>query len=122
MTPLFQPGDSKICGQTCVAMAAGVTIEDAVKAVGHKERTKTLELALALRKLGVECDDRLRIRRNGDGYPPRCIVKVSSGGKRNWHWVLMWDGKVYDPASLEFSLWPWQKTAGYLEIKKNESS
>ena len=44
MDLILQPVGSNMCGQACIAMIAGISIEEAVKAVGHRHSTKTREI------------------------------------------------------------------------------
>ena len=119
-----QPEGSHQCGQACVAMAASVSLKRAVEAVGHSHATPTRDLIPALRKLGVDCADKLlRISRRRPNLPPRAIVAIHrpavAGERRKagWHWLLTWDGKIFDPAGRYpegFENW---RMTSYLELK-----
>lgn len=102
MTHLFQPAGSELCGQTCVAMAAGVSLERSIRQFGHGKATETREVVKALRAFGIGCSERLRRVSKNRIPPPRAIMAVRwldrKRQPRVWHWVLVWDGKVYDPA------------------------
>ncbi len=94
-----QPDGSSLCGQCCVAMAAKVSLKDAIAAVGHEKKrgTHTHEVIAALRKLGVGCSGKLkRVSRTKPILPQRAMVVITTG-KTRWHWMLVWDGVVYDP-------------------------
>jgi hypothetical protein len=83
-----QPEGSSLCGQTCVAMIAGVTLEESIEAFGGKRSgTRTKDVVIALRKLGI----------NGQCYPDTCIVKLHFDGQKNTHWTIWHEGKFYDP-------------------------
>lgn len=122
-TLMLQPDGSSLCGQTCVAMAAGVSLDRAVEAVGHSKfrGTSTAEIVRGLRALGVPCAEKLkRMARVKPVLPKRGIVAIHrpNGTKRpeRWHWMLTWDGTVFDPGGR----WPegyqgWRITS-YLEI------
>lgn len=106
---LLQPAGSKHCGQYCVAMIAGVTVEAAFDAVGHRHGTHCYELHRALLKLGVpvlpaEEGRSFRVR-GGESLPPRCLVRLRNPDDpvKN-HWVVRWDGAFYDPAG-ELTAW-----------------
>lgn len=100
-------------------MAAGVSLQRAVNAVGHArdKGTFTVEIVQGLRALGVKCADRSkRVSRVKPVLPRRAMVSIHGPGQRRWHWLLTWDGKIYDPGSR----WPegytgWKMTS-YLEI------
>ncbi len=78
-------------------MIAGVDINEAIKAVGHAKATKTKELVSGIRKLGFDCQDRLKII-SGGAIPDRSIVKIALPNTSNWHWVVKNNDKIYDPA------------------------
>jgi hypothetical protein len=115
MTLLTQPPDSQSCGQHCVAMIAGVSVEEAIEAVGHDRRTRTKDLRRALEKLGMELgsDRLLQVRHNKAFFDPKHTPKAALckavhfpmavskklRGRclRSFHWVVIYNGMVYDP-------------------------
>lgn len=125
MKLILQPEGSHLCGQACIAMAAGVSLKRAVESVGHKRGTHTKDVIAALGALGVECSPRLvRISRKRPNLPARAIVAIHRPAVENerrssiWHWMLTWDGKILDPGGR----WPegyehWTITS-FLEINK----
>lgn len=110
MRHLIQPEGSGLCGQTCIAMAADVSLDRACDVVGHRKLggTTTREVVHALRELGVPCASSLkRISRLRPVLPKRCIVAIhrpkEPGRHRGrWHWMLHWDGRMFDPGDA----WP----------------
>lgn len=117
-----QPPGSFVCGQTCVAMVTDRTLEEAIELVGHAKSTNTRELVAALRKAGVNCADKLRrISKKWPAMPRRAIVAARNVQLYRSHWIVYWDGKVYDPDDPDFSVPPyppgWEMTS-YLEIFK----
>lgn len=119
---IVQPAGSELCGQTCVAMAAGVSLKKAISVIGHEGGTVTWEIIEALRELGIECADKLRrISRKRPNLPPRAMVvihqpKVAGKCRERSHWMLHYDGQMLDPGGR----WPegyenWRITS-YLEI------
>jgi hypothetical protein len=113
-----QPIDSSLCGQCCVAMAAGVSLTKAIEAVGHGRRggTSTREIIAALRRLGVRSVDRCHaISRARPEYPRRALLVMRQNGNRRWHWVYYENGQFHDPQGR----WPdydgWRVTS-YLEL------
>lgn len=121
---IVQPEGSGVCGQCCVAMAAGVSLKRACDAVGHNKAsgTHTREIVRALTALGLTCDSRLRrISRSRPNLPKRAIVAIHRPyveKKRNarWHWMLTWDGKIYDPGDSWPDRYEGWKITSYLEI------
>lgn len=88
----LQPKGSNLCGQTCVAMIADISLDDAISSVGKRGLTNTKDIANALRKLGFECADKVTRYKNGLGSE-FCLCVVESK-----HWVVYKDGLFYDPA------------------------
>jgi hypothetical protein len=91
---VIQPPRSHLCGQVAVAMIAGVELDEAIAAVGHRRSTTTRDVVRGLRHFGLICPDRLqRIER-----PPFAVGKLSRPKQSSsWHWVVCdgadtWDG------------------------------
>ena len=108
-----QPPKSRVCGQACLAMILGVTLGQAIKAVGHKNGTKTALLAKVLRESGAECGSRLiPFRSHGipTGFTGLVKLRWRNGG---WHWMVLWGGFVYDPdKSGPVPLGEWRAPSG----------
>lgn len=120
-----QPGSFN-CGQCCVAMLAGVTEEEAIKAIGKAGLTRAPHIRRGLNALGVRCGDKLI-----KGWPERdetAIVKLmfidfrkelgpeiakqaGMDGPRRGHWVVWHKNKFYDPDAGVF-----KKLPDYLKI------
>ena len=118
MNLIFQPPGSSLCGQCCVAMAAGISLEESIKVFGHRHATRTKEVAQALNALGIQCpSQRLKPLTDRDSWPTRAIIKEIYGPtrKRKSHWILLWDGKVYDPDPHDA---PGTKYSSYLGIEE----
>ena len=97
---ISQPYGSSLCGQACVAMVLGIRLNMAIGLIGHDHGTKPKELAEALCLNGVHCMN-YRVRYSVEkGLPPRALLAVSSTNRRRrYHWVLLWDDWIYDPAN-----------------------
>ena len=105
MTPLKQPHNSKLCGHTCIAMLADISVERVVELIGHKRGTKTREVVATFRQLGFECPDRLVVlrdlRKGRLGMYAELemsMVKITFPGLSSWHWVVVHQGQMYDPS------------------------
>lgn len=113
------------CGIACVAMVAGVSYEEAEKAMGAAahSRTQVADLRRALRKLGYSLG-----HRSIPVAPERlqyltfdCILKTKPGPKSgNWHWMV-WDSraqKILDPQPKEKAYKkPLGRVSAYIQIK-----
>jgi len=127
-----QPEGSSLCGQACVAMVAGVSLRAATKAVGLSGATHTRHIVRALRSLNVECADRLRrVSRVRPALPKRAIVSIIQytvapslvttpamrRSQRRAHWMVTWDGTMYDPGGRWTEGYNGWAITSYLEIK-----
>lgn len=99
---ILQPPGSNLCGQACVAMAAGVSLARAIAVIGHRSGTHTHEVRRALLTLGLKPAERLkRVSRTKPALPRRGIVAIGKGRKYA-HWMLTWNGRIFDPGGR----WP----------------
>ncbi len=87
-----QPAGSKLCGHSCVAMALGISLDEAVKLIGHKKGVRNYEL---IRALGHRAATKKAVSPKKLTAP--CLIRVK-GEKRRHHVVLYEDKMVYDPA------------------------
>lgn len=96
----------RTCGQTCVAMAAGVTFDEAAEAVGHRRSTTYRDLQRGLAKLKVWCTSR-EAYDPSKKLPEMAILRLRSYDNKRWggHWVLLAGGYVYDPLGDGSSLY-----------------
>ncbi len=92
------------CGQTCVAMIAGVDIDEAVRACGRVRNTGSEKLRKALYEFGIESKPLQRIAKGQmipEELPGLCICLIHFGQKHFTHWTI-WNGKEkcwYDPSN-----------------------
>lgn len=97
MELIMQPPGSWLCGQTCVAMIAGITLEQSIRIFGKRSGTTTKQVIRALRETGIECGDIL-IRARNHERPAFCMAVVHFRGERYTHWTIWKNGRYYDPA------------------------
>ncbi len=100
MKLITQPKNSKCCGQACIAMIAGISLEESIKVFGHNKATRTIDLIKALKKLKFKTETK-RLQRYKNGTFPIegvAIVKLSYKTQRQGHWIVEKDGKVFDPS------------------------
>lgn len=95
MQHIQQPEDSRLCGQTCLAMVLDLSLEEAIQLIGHDKGTTTRELVAALRKMGLRPSGKL-IR----GEPSNLSIVKIVGRQQTvgWHWAVYNYGTWHDPA------------------------
>lgn len=91
-----QTEGSSLCGQAVVATLLRITLDESVRAFGTRGATRTRQIVAVLRGRGIECPDRMERFRGR--LPARGILKVKFWKARMGHWVLWFDGRLYDPA------------------------
>lgn len=90
------------CGPSCVAIVAGVSWEEGVKACHRNGRTNYPHLKRGLDALGVKYGQVTRYKR-GMALPPTAIVLLR-WGERIGHFVVHDNGVFLDP-SVGVLLW-----------------
>ena len=110
---LVKQKNNKSCGQSCVAMIAGLTWEQSCKILGHNKPTTTKMLIRALHKLGFNTARKLKV-----GVPTDlAIVKEKIYYSSNWHWVVFYNGTIYDPSKgIDPKLPAGHRYTSYLEV------
>jgi hypothetical protein len=118
MKLLRQPEDSSLCGQTCVAMLAGVSLEESIKVFDTKGGTKTKQVLATLKHFGVKCGDLTRLK-NGVKKSPICIVKLHFKDCDDTHWTVYNCGIYYDPDLGVVAGYPkeWVRETSFLPIE-----
>jgi len=119
ITYVPQPKDSKLCGQACLAMLCGITLDQAIKEIGHKHGTRTAELVRVLRRYGWKIGYHGRLRKISikSVFPKATIFKMRCIYNHESHWIVVVDGKIFDPA-CEGSVTGFGRLTSFLEIEK----
>lgn len=108
------------CGQTCVAMLAGYSIDGIEELMNKKGKTRTSDLCKALYKLGFvtfnKLDRGFDLTRPSPWYILKCTAK--NGRKVLWsHWVVYDYAacQVYDPGlERSFDMIEWMELVGHV--------
>lgn len=113
-----QPTDY-LCGQACVAMLAGVTVEEVVSVMKNDKGTGKKDIEKALNYYGIRQAKTMTKADNTSVLPKVCILKVLL--PKYGHWILYYDGKYYDPEfGLMEELYQKARIQSYLEIFVDE--
>lgn len=115
-----QPTDY-LCGQACVAMLAGVTVEEVVSVMKNDKGTGKKDIEKALNYYGISQAKTMTKADNTSVLPKVCILKVLL--PKYGHWILYYDGKYYDPEfGLTETLYHKARIQSYLEIFVDEDN
>ena len=101
ITHVQQPAGSLLCGQCCIAMVAGTTLDRAIAAAGTRTRTSAPVLQRALLQLGWQLLP--FVRYTGSGLPLHLadgvrLLRVRGGGQgRGYHWIVRAGLDIHDP-------------------------
>ena len=104
-----------LCGQACVAMIAGVSVDDVIRVMNNDQATGKKDIERALDHYGIRQAKTMAKADNNTPLPPVCILKVLLPGYS--HWVLFYHGKYYDPEfGLTDELYGKARIQSYLEL------
>lgn len=104
-----------LCGQTCVAMLAGVTVENVISIMQNDIGCGVGEIKRALDHYGIRHAKTMTKADNTVDLPKACSLKVLLPGYG--HWILYYDGRFYDPEFGETDvLYRKARIQSYLEV------
>lgn len=116
MDIIIQPEDG-LCGQTCVAMLAGVTIAEVISVMDCREWQATMGRVIsALNYYGIDHSDVIMYTEGKETTLPKCCIMMEKMGLY-CHYLVHYDGKFYDSNLGIITEYDMSKLLGYLEIK-----
>ena len=116
MEVIIQPEDG-LCGQTCVAMLAGITIAEVVSVMDCREWQATMVRVIsALNYYGIDHSDIIIYTEGQEATLPKCCIMMERMG-RYCHYLVHYDGKYYDSNLGVISHYDMSKLLGYREVK-----
>lgn len=116
MEVIIQPEDG-LCGQTCVAMLAGLTIAEVISVMDCREWQATMGRVIsALNYYGIDHSDIIVYTEGESAVLPKCCIMMEKMG-RFCHYLVHYDGKFYDSNLGIMEEYDMDKLLGYLEIK-----
>jgi len=116
MDVIIQPHDG-FCGLSCVAMLAGITLEEAINTMHCGEWQATIDKIIsALNYFGIEHSEEIIYTNGKEGITlPKCCVILEKMGRYS-HYLVYFDGKGYDSNLGVLDHYDVTKIKGYLEI------
>lgn len=113
---IIQPEDG-LCGQTCVAMLAGVTIAEVISVMDCREWQATMGRVIsALNYYGIDHSDIIVYTEGQEATLPKCCIMMEKMGLY-CHYLVHYDGKFYDSNLGVIQDYDMSKLLGYLEVK-----
>jgi len=92
-----QPWDG-LCGQACIAMLAGISLEEAGEIMQCREWQASMEkIVESLNYLGIAHSDTIYYNCGNACLLPKCAVLLLKLGRYS-HYLIYFDGKYYDPS------------------------
>ncbi len=108
MKLIMQP-TPETCGQACIAMIAGKTVEEVITDMKTNGPTSIGQLIEALDFYGIKHAERNTRISKKNPVPHEFSILTVHTNNGYTHWTLMYDGKYYDP---EFGLIEGEYTYG----------
>lgn len=113
---IIQPADG-LCGQSCVAMLAGVTIAEVISVMDCREWQATMGRVIsALNYYGIDHSEVIVYTEGQEATLPKCCILMEKMGLY-CHYLVHYDGKFYDSNLGVLNDYDMSKLLGYLEVK-----
>lgn len=116
ITNIIQPEDG-LCGQACIAMLAGITIEEASNVMHCNVWQATMgKMIGALNYFGLEHSEEIIYTMGKEEVTlPKCCILMEKMGRYS-HYLVYFDGKFYDSGLGVLETYDFTKLVGFLEI------
>ena len=110
-----QPWDG-LCGQACIAMIAGTSLDEACDIMKCREWQANMSKMIAtLEYLGIRHADKIIYTLGKSVELPRCCIIMEKMGRYS-HYLVHFDGGYYEPNQGVLKEFDQTKMVGYLEI------
>lgn len=114
---LKQP-QSGLCGQTCIAMLTGISIDEAIKVMKSTRWQASMSKVIeTLDYFGFSYKKPIYTKGRKVDFPKCCIVNVR--GENKSHFMIYYDGKYYDPTRGILLEYKFENIICYIEIGVN---
>lgn len=116
MEVVRQPRDG-LCGQSCIAMLSGLSIDEVSDIMHCAEWQATMgKMIGALNYFGFEHSEEIVYTLGNPNVElPKCSIMMEKMGRYN-HYLVGYDGKFYDSGLGVLDEYDFSKLVGYLEI------
>lgn len=111
-----QPRDG-LCGQSCIAMLAGLTIDEVSNIMHCAEWQATMgKMINALNYFGFEHSEEIIYTLGKENVTlPKCCIMMEKMGRYS-HYLIGYDGKFYDSGLGVLNEYDFTKLVGYIEV------
>lgn len=115
MKLITQPNDG-LCGQTCIAMLAGVTLDEACEIMHCRDWQASMgKMVDTLDYLGLAHADTIFYTQGADVTLPECAILMEKMGRYS-HYLIYYKGTYFDPTMGILESFDKANLVGYLEI------
>lgn len=115
MKLITQPNDG-LCGQTCIAMLADVTLDEACEIMHCRDWQASMgKMIDTLDYLGLAHSDTIFYTQGTPASLPKCAILMEKMGRYS-HYLLCYDGTYFDPTMGILEEFDMKNLVGYLEI------
>ncbi len=113
---ITQPNDG-LCGQTCIAMLAGVTLDEACEIMHCRDWQASMgKMVDTLDYLGLAHEGTIIYTPGAEVTLPKCAILMEKMGRYS-HYLVIYDGVYYDPTEGIIDDFEMKNLVGYLEIR-----
>lgn len=115
MKLITQPNDG-LCGQTCIAMLADVTLDEACEIMHCRDWQASMgKMIDTLDYLGIPHAGTIHYTKGEDVTFPKCAILMEKMGRYS-HYLVWYDGTYFDPTMGIIDDFDKNNLVGYLEI------
>lgn len=113
---LQQPYDG-LCGQACIGMLAGISLDDACDMMHCREwQANMSKMIETMDYMGLPHGNEIVYTGGSrDVTLPKCCIMMEKMGRYS-HYLIYFDGKYYDPTVGVFNEYDLENLKGYLEV------
>ncbi len=116
MKLITQPNDG-LCGQTCIAMLAGITLDEACEVMHCRDWQASMgRMIITLDYLGIAHADTIYYANGETVEFPKCAILMEKMGRYS-HYLVWYDGTYFDPTEGILESFDKENLVGYLEIQ-----
>jgi hypothetical protein len=106
---------NECCGQTCLAMLAGISVDEVIKIMkSSKHQASISKVIETLDYFGFSHEKPVYTKGKNVELPKCCIINVR--GENKSHLSIYYDGEYYDPTHGVLQVYPYENLISYIEI------